>query len=332
MNNWYSSRGKNSDVVLSSKISLVRNLDKIAFPHRMNNETKKSVCKKIFAALQNSQFAGEFDFVDLQNLSDTEKAALAEKGCISSAMASQQGYGAVLLSKDESVSIMLCGEEHICIWAMDAGDNLKSAYQKADAVDNILIKNMKIAFDKELGFLTSNPMQLGTGMKASVLLHLPAIAQSGMFLQLSSMLGKLGFSIKPMFFGNGDFYELTNEITMGITEENALDNLNAICEQITAQERKIRQQLMEYEDFEDKIFRAVGTLKMARKLSENEFFDLISFARLGAAMNSLDIHFENIGKMIHSLGSASIAAASDGALSQDDVDRLRAQYVRENID
>lgn len=332
MNKWYSTQGNNSDVVLSSKIRLARNIDKVPFPCRMSNEVRKSVCKKIFAAIQNSKFAGEFDLIELNTLSEIEKIALSEKGFISPEMAGQTMYSALLLSKDESCSIMLCEEDHIRLCVMEAGEDLKSAYKKANELDNVLIESMRIAFDKRLGFLTSNPMHLGTGMKASVALHLPAISERKMISTLSSMVGKLGFSIKPLFSGNGAFYELSNEISLGITEESALDNLGAICEQIIIQERKFRNELMEYADFEDKIFRAMGTLKMARKLTTKEFLELISLARLGVSMNSFDISYEKIGNMIHSLGTASIISQAETEFSVDDADRLRAQYVRENIE
>ncbi len=331
MSKWYSGQGNNSDVVLSSKIRLARNLQKVPFPCRMSNEIRKSVCKKIFAALQNSSFAGEFDLIELSSLSDMEKIALAEKGFISPEMAKQTRYSAVLLSKDESCSIMLCEEDHIRLSVMHAGEDLKAAYKKADAIDNVFIKSMKIAFSDKLGFLTSNPMHLGTGMKASVALHLPAISERNMIGTLSAMVGKLGFSIKPLFSGNGAFYELSNEISLGITEENAIDNLTAICDQIIAQERKFRNELMEYSDFEDKIFRAMGTLKMARKLTVKEFLELISLARLGVSMNSFDISYESIGNMMHSLGTASIISQAETEFSAEDADRMRAQYVRENI-
>lgn len=331
MSKWYSGQGSNSDVVMSSKIRLARNLQKTPFPCRMSNEVRRTVCKKIFAALQNSPFAGEFDLIELNTLSDMEKIALAEKGFISPEMARQTKYSAVLLSKDESCSIMLCEEDHIRLCVMNVGDDLKEAYKKADEIDNVLIKSMRIAFSDKLGFLTSNPMHLGTGMKASVALHLPAIRERNMISTLSAMVGKLGFSIRPLYSGNGAFYELSNEISLGITEENALDNLTAICDQIVAQERKFRTELMEYSDFEDKIFRAMGTLKMARKLTVSEFFELISLARLGVSMNSFDISYENIGNMIHSLGTASIISQAETEFSADDADRIRAQYVRGNI-
>lgn len=331
MNKWYSSKGNNSDVVISSKIELVRNLNKVPFPCKMSNDVRKSVCKKLFACLQNSEFAGEFDLTELNGLSDIDKIAIAEKGYISYDMARQSNYGALLLSKDESCSIMLCEQEHINICAMAAGEDLKTAYKKADMADNVFISNMQIAFDKQLGFLTSNPMKLGTGMRASLVLHLPAIDERGMIGALSTMVGKLGFSIKPLLSGKGSFYELSNEISLGITEENAIENLIAICDQIVVQERNFRNALLEYSDFEDKIFRAMGTLKMARRLSCDEFYELISLARLGICAGSFDIGYEKIGKMLHLLGTASIISDSEGNLTADDASRLRAQYVRETL-
>ncbi len=331
MSKWYNTQGNNGDVVISSKIRLARNIEKIPFPCRMSNEIRKSLCKKVFASIQNSKYAGEFDLIELPNLTDAQKIALVEKGYISTQMAKQGQYSAVLLSKDEDCSIMLCEEDHIRLSVMASGDDLKSAYEKANAIDDMLIDNMRIAFDSRLGFLTSNPMHLGTGMKASVVLHLPAINERNMIGALGSMIGKLGFSIKPLHSSNGDFYELSNEISFGIKEENAIDNLYAICSQIVTQERKFRDELMEYDDFEDKIFRAMGTLKMARQVTGKEFFEMMSLVRLGAAMNIFDIKSEKIDEMLHTLGTASILSQANAEMTVNDADKIRAQYLRDNL-
>lgn len=331
MSKWYNTQGNNGDVVISSKIRLARNIEKIPFPCRMSNEIRKSLCKKVFASIQNSKYAGEFDLIELPNLTDAQKIALVEKGFISTQMAKQGQYSAVLLSKDEDCSIMLCEEDHIRLSVMASGDDLKSAYEKANAIDDMLIDNMRIAFDSRLGFLTSNPMHLGTGMRASVVLHLPAINERNMIGALGSMIGKLGFSIKPLHSSNGDFYELANEISFGIKEENAIDNLYAICSQIVTQERKLRDELMEYDDFEDKIFRAMGTLKMARQVTGKEFFEMMSLVRLGAAMNIFDIKSEKIDEMLHTLGTASILSQANAEMTVNDADKIRAQYLRDNL-
>lgn len=331
MSKWYSGHGNNSDVVLSSKIRLARNADKIPFPCRLSNEARKSLCKKIFASLQNSEFAGEFDLTELNSLSSLQKISLAEKRLISPEMAKQTTYGAVLISKDESASIMLCEEDHIRLSVMQAGQNLKDAYEKANRIDDVFINSMRIAFDEKLGFLTSNPMHLGTGMKASFILHLPAINSRNMIPSLSNMIGKLGFSIHPVYGENSDFFELSNEICLGITEKSAIENLNSICDQIVKQERVFREELMEYSDFEDRIFRAMGTLKMARKLSAKEFYKLISLARLGISSGKFDTPYETVGSLMHSLGTASVICDAEEKITVEESDFLRAKYVRERL-
>ena len=327
MSKWYNAQGNNSDVVMSSKIRLARNLADAPFPSRMSNEIRKSVCKKIFAAVKNSPVAGEFDLIELQSENDLKRISMAEQGVISPEFAKQNNFGTVLVSKNEDVSIMLCEEDHIRLSVLQPVKILKKLI-KGWINMMIYIDNLKIAFNERLGFLTSNPMNLGTGLKASFILHLPAISAKGMILSLTNMVSKLGFDVKPVYSDESDFYELSNRITLGITEKNAIDNLNSICEQIVKQERTFRQELIEYEDFEDKIFRAMGTLKMARKLTSKEFYSLISLVRLGISMGSFDENYETVSKLLHEVGTATIMSASDEGLTVDDTDKIRAQYVR----
>lgn len=331
MNKWYESQGSNSDVVLSSKIRIARNLSDSPFPWRMSNELRKSTCRKIYAALKNSHFAGDIDMIDLSQKGDIEKISLAEKGIISPQLAKSKDYSAVVVSRDESSSIMLCEEDHIRLCVMSPGQSLEDAYKKANEIDDIFLSSLNIAFDERLGFLTSNPMNLGTGLKASFVMHLPAIKEKGMISSLSAMVGKLGFGIKHLFGGNGAFYELSNRLCLGITEKSAIENLNAICDQIVKQERAFRQELIEYDDFEDKIFRAMGTLKMARKLTTKEFYNFISLVRMGISVGSFEEKYEKIGNMIYSLGTATIISQSQDGMTVDEADKLRAQYVREQL-
>lgn len=336
MNNWYSISGEGSDVCLASKIRLSRNISSLPFPVRMSDEVRKTVCKKVFACVQNSKLAGEFDLMELDKFNNIQKISLVEKGIISSQMAAQESYGAVLVSKDKSISVMLCEEDHICITVMSGCDNIDEAFRKANELDDIFVKNMHIAFDSRLGFLTSNPMKLGTGMTAAYMLHLPGICEKQMLSTLRNMVSKLGFSIRSVF-EKGCFYEISNDISLGITEQSAIENLRAIYQQIAKQEKVCRQDLIDYGNYEDKIFRAMGTLKMARQLSAEEFFSLVSLVRLGIAMNIFDnnegVSFEKIGEMLYSLGTASIIAdTKDDSFTADEANKLRAGYIRKILE
>lgn len=166
---------------------------------------------------------------------------------------------------------MLCEEDHIRLQVRAAGQDLEGAYAKADQLDDALLDRLPIAFDERLGFLTAVPTNLGTGMQAMLDLHLPALAGQGLIDQLTVMIGKLGLSLQPLYDGHGSFYRLTNQVTLGITEKAAIDNVNAICDQIVRQERNLRQQLQQQDAFLDRIYRAMGTLQMARTLNQDEF-------------------------------------------------------------
>lgn len=134
-----------------------------------------------------------------------------------------------MLSKDGSASVMLCEEDHIRLQVRAAGQDLEGAYAKADKLDDALLERLPIAFDERLGFLTAVPTNLGTGMQAMLDLHLPALAGQGLIDQLTVMIGKLGLSLQPLYDGHGSFYRLTNQVTLGITEKAAIDNVNAIA-------------------------------------------------------------------------------------------------------
>lgn len=333
MSKWYKKDGNESDVIVASSVNIARNLTSTPFPCRMNNDVRRAVCKKVYASIQNSKLAGEFDLIALEALDETSRAALRERGVISRKFQSQVQTGALLVNKDESVSIMLCEEDHIRITVRMAGEQLKNAYAKADVIDNVFIDNLRIAFDKNYGFLTSDPTRIGTGVRASLLLHLPAIKSNRMIGTLSEMINKLGFSIKEAMGGKGDLFELSNEISLGISEENAIDNLLAITNQIVKQERALRREMLRYSDFEDRLYRAFGTLRMARKLSEEELYSLLSIARVGISETLSDdnetISYNQLNDFLFSLGDATIIT-SNGAGRQL-AEKLRADYIRERL-
>lgn len=329
---WYQGNGNNSDVVLYSKIRLARNLSDAPFPSRMSADIKRSVSKKIYATVKSSPLANEFDIISLADLGGAKAKSYAEKRLISKEFAST-GDGAFLLSKKQDISVMLCEEDHIRINSFSAGQNLKDAYRKADALDDIFISTLGIAFSERLGFLTASPMNLGTGMKASYVLHLPALAGSGSLYRLSAMVGKLGLTLREMFpEAAGDLYILANQVSLGISEQRAIENISAVCDQIVNQERSAREEMKKNIDFEDKIYRTMGILKSARKLDSREFLGCLSMARLGSALGYLDIDYKTIGEMLFDLQDYSLTASAEAELDESLTSKLRAQIVREKLE
>lgn len=332
MNKWYHSNGKNADVVLYSKVRLARNVADTCFPHRMSNDLKKTLNKRLYAIIKNSSFANEFDLVTLSDVSDAQAESYVEKQLVSRAFTKDKENASFLLSKNENMSIMLCEEDHIRIQSFSAGQDIESAFDLANDIDDAFILSLNIAFDKKLGFLTSSPINIGTGLKATFVLHLPALAQSNSIYKLSQMVGKLGLSLREMYKdGAGDLYALSNQVSLGITEKSAMDNINAICDQIVKQERAAREELRNSFDFEDKAYRTLGILRMARVLDSAEMLSSLSVIRLGIALGYFDIDYSVVGDMLYDLQDASLVASSKVDLSKSTCAKLRAQLVRERL-
>lgn len=329
MNKWYNSAGNDNDVVLFSKVRLARNLSDTPFKSRMSKEIKKNTIKKLYASVKNSPLAGDFNLIDLSAQSGMQAISYAEKQYISPEFAKEGG--AFLLSNSENVSVMLCEEDHIRITAFASGLNTNEAYRLADRVDNVFLENLPIAYDEKLGFLTASPINIGTGLKASVGLHLPAIKSNGGIARLTSMVGKLGLSLRPLYSSTGAFYLLTNQVSLGITEKAAIDNIDAVTAQIIMQERNLRDVMKNSEAWEDKLFRSMGTLKMARRLEHSEFIDLISDVRLGIALGFFDTDMSIIGTLIQSLANGTVLADSKHEDEPELAPKIRAEIIREKL-
>lgn len=335
MSRWYIDSGKDSDVVISTRIRLARNLSDVPFVTRITPEQKRALNKRVYAVIKNSEMARDFDLLDMNEKSDVETLSMVEKHLISPDFSKNRRNAALILSHDENVSIMLCEEDHIRIQVMNPGLELEGAYALADTIDNILDRKLGYAFDKKLGYLTSCPTNLGTGMRASVMLHLPALKGSGQLNRLAVMVGKLGLTLRGAYGENSDaaadFYQLSNQVTLGISEKNALENLKAITNQLVSQERAAREELKEDDRFMDKVWRAMGTLKYAHLMDSKEFMRLVSLVRLGISQGVFEIPYETVSELIVTMQPATLMLHADATLDDDLRDKLRAKLIREKL-
>ncbi len=320
-----------SDVVLSTRVRLARNLRQYPFPTRLDRDEKKAVCSLIRETLDGEKLT----CIDMEALSPVEAVSLAEKHLISAEFASNGTGRSLLLSENEDVSLMLCEEDHIRIQIIEAGLSLDEAYRKADRIDTVIENKLTYAFDERIGYLTQCPTDLGTGMRASVLLHLPALSRKGAVRNLTTTVAKLGLTLRGSYGEDGeilgDIYQLSNQVTLGISEKAALQNLNSIALQIVTQEKQARAVLIKDEDFMDKIFRAYGILKSAYKLTSKELTNLISYVRLGAAEGLFDIPVEKLSALMTELQPATMNTQSEVPLTRSQRDIKRAERVREAL-
>lgn len=334
MSKWYIEKGDQGDVVLSTRIRLARNLDEFPFPSRLDAEGKNRVNTLIKTALFEND-SKDFIYIEMKDLTRRQAVSLAERHLISPEFAAKKDGSALMLSGDESVSIMLCEEDHIRLQVMKAGLALEEAFDIADKLDSLLDSRLSYAFDDRIGYLTACPTNLGTAMRASVMLHLPALTRCGQISRLASTVSKLGLTIRGAYGEGsraiGDIYQISNQITLGITEETAIANLKSIVLQLVGQERAAAVKMVKNPADEDKIFRAYGILKYARLLSTEEFMELASLVRLGAARGILDVSIEKINELIVNMQPATVSAANENADTAPERDAIRAAAVREAL-
>lgn len=332
---WYEKSGDCGDVVISSRVRLARNLRRYPFPNRASAQQKAEIEAKIREALLSTgnAAANSFHYVPLDSLSEEAAVSLAERHLVSPEFLSNRQGRAVLVSEDESVSIMINEEDHLRIQVMHEGLSLTKAAELADRLDTLLNETLDFAFDDEFGYLTQCPTNLGTGMRASVMLHLPALTESGTLGRIAGNLSKLGLTLRGSF-GEGSrvtgaLYQLSNQITLGLTEAQAIENLTAIVNRLVAEERKLRHDAMESLNVQDKIYRAAGVLKSARLLSTTEFTDLWSLVRLGITGGLLTgTDAAELNRLMTLMQPATLMHLQNRPMTEQERDALRAAQVR----
>lgn len=333
---WYEKAGDCGDVVCSTRVRLSRNLAQFPFPDRASAEQKAQVKAKVRDAMfsGNSVLSKEFRFVEMEELSDEEAVSLVERHIVSPEFISDQQGKAILMSEDESVSIMINEEDHLRIQVLREGLSLKEAAETADRLDTLLGESLNFAFDPEFGYLTQCPTNLGTGMRASVMLHFPALTENGAMSRVSANLSKLGMSLRGSYGEGsqvvGSMYQLSNQITLGISENEAIENLSAIVAQLMEEERKARRQMSDNILLQDKIDRAAGVLKSAKLLSGSEFSELSSYIRFGLSTGLLQgVSYQELNALSVRVQPATLMASAGKPLDQNQRDILRADLTRQ---
>ena len=332
MSSWYAVSAPEDDIVVSTRIRLARNLSGMPFPARMNADQRRELNARVKKAIteSNTPFAKTLKYIDMKNVPQTEIMAMVERHVISPEFAAGNEERAIILSDDESISIMIGEEDHIRIQVIMGGLQLEKAYDIAERLDTLLYDTLHFAFDKNLGFLTECPTNLGTGLRASVMLHLPVIESSGEISQLADSVGKIGFTVRGMY-GEGSkpaasMYQVSNQITLGISEKNALDNLKIITQQLIDKERSERKNLNRVK-VEDTCFRALGILENARILSGEEMMNLLSRIKLGMSMGIIKLEVMPVKLLIE--GQPYMLMKKYGQLEADERDIYRANFIRE---
>ncbi len=323
-----------SEAVVSTRVRLARNLREYPFPIRLSGDKAKEIVDKVGEALKDADM--KFHRIELNSVSDSMKVAMIERHLISPDFISGKEGRAVFLSDDNTVSIMVNEEDHIRLQVIKDGFELNEAYEIADKLDNILSKKLNFAFHERLGYLTQCPTNLGTGMRASVMLHLPALDIGGNVYRIGANLSKLGLTMRGLYGESskpaGAFFQLSNQVTLGISEKAAIDNLRNITTQLIAQEMRARESLLSDIEAEDKIARALGVLKTARLMDHSEAVRLLSLVRLGVSSKKLEtLSTDSIDRLIVEIQPASLMTRFGDDMTPRERDIKRAEIIRERF-
>lgn len=335
---WYEKAGKESDVVVSTRVRLARNLAAYPFPGRMTPDQKAEVENRVRDAIlnSNSAIASAFRFLPMDEMTREQAVSLVERHIVSPEfIANAKGRG-ILISADESVSIMVNEEDHVRIQILREGLQLEETAEMADRIDTLLHESLQFAFDPELGYLTQCPTNLGTGMRASVMMHLPALTESGAMGRIAANLSKLGLTIRGSYGEGsqvvGGMYQLSNQLTLGLSEKEAVQNLQNITKQLMQEERRARKALVQNIAVQDRIGRAAGVLRGAKMLSCEEYMKMISHVRMGISEGVLTgVTLEDIQALTAAVQPATLLAQGGENLPPAQRDILRAERVRKAL-
>ncbi|MBQ2971169.1 MAG: protein arginine kinase [Ruminococcus sp.] len=322
-----------SEVAVSTRIRLARNLEDFPFPTRLSEKDKKALCDKVSEVAKSIM---DFDRIDMENLTKTQAVSLVEQHLISPEFISSPVGKTLLLSKDREVSVMLNEEDHIRLQVIKSGLCLSEAFALADEIDTKLSEKLKFAFSEKLGYLTQCPTNLGTGMRASVMLHLPALQKSRALGRISSNLSKLGLTIRGIYGEStepaGALYQLSNQVSLGISEKSAIDNLKNITTELVTQEVKARDRILSDIEVVDTVSRSLGILKTARLINHSEAMNLLSNIRLGVAHKLIDsLSTDSIDRLICEIQPASILERYGDDITVRERDIKRADFLRERL-
>jgi protein arginine kinase len=321
---------------MKSRIRLARNLENVPFPHMLETERARDIVKQVEDSFYvSSVLKNEYKTYRMWEQGRTEILVGFEKHLVSPKLINNSDIAAYILENNENVSIMINEEDHIRLQTMHKGLNLKDIYKKANLLDDLLSERLDFAFDKSLGYVTACPTNLGTAMRASVMLHLPGFTLADKIGYVAQALAQMGMTIRGIYGegsqAEGNIYQISNEVTLGLSEEDIISNLESTILSILDEEQENQKKLMGQfsNEMEDKIYRSMGILMNARVMASKEALHHLSLVRLGIELEVLkDIELDIIDSLIISTQPGMMQKSYGVALSERERDFNRAKIIR----
>jgi len=338
---WMRDQGPDSDIVLSSRIRLARNFSEATFPLIADKEELEHIKTFMKDEFADGTFQDNvnFEFIPMQDISSVEQRVLIEKHLISPLLAKKSAQGAAaMISQSEKISVMINEEDHVRIQLYFPGLQLSKALEKAFEFDDWLEEKINYAFDESRGYLTSCPTNVGTGMRASVMMHLPALTMTKQLTRMVPAINQLGLVVRGIYGEGsetiGNLFQISNQITLGRTEEDIIEDLQSVVHQLIEHERQARKRLMERSGtkLEDRIYRSLGTLEYSRIIESKEAARCLSNVRLGIDLGIIKHISRNILNELMVLTQPGfLQHYAKKTLKANERDILRASLIRERL-
>lgn len=335
MSKWFEEASAAGSNVISSRIRLTRNWSEYVFPSRLSEEAAREMVGRLKLQMQPLMKEEDLQYFDFEKISDLERRAMRERRLINQAMVNRKAPSGLIISPKENVSLVLNGTDHIRIQVQSGGFCLKNLWEKANWYDDRINESVAYAYDEKYGYLTSFPTNVGTGMRASVVMHLPMLSQGKKFNSLIADMSRFGVSVKGLYGeGNenyGSFYEISNQKTLGQTETELIALVMKAAKQLNAQENEVRRMAWENHSLErrDEVYKSFGVLCYARKLSMKEAMTYLSQVMMGICDGWC--YFDepcNVYELILGIQPANLQRISDRPLDKEELSEARAAYLR----
>ncbi|GHV00856.1 protein-arginine kinase [Clostridia bacterium] len=323
--------------VISSRIRLARNVSGIPFPRKLSDERAYTVMKDVFDRVS-SYGSGNFHVYKMSALSEVKRTAMMERHLISNDLVKSGEYGAVILSGDDAISIMLNEEDHIRAQCILKGLALTEGYKILNEIDDAIAETVKYAFDSELGYLTACPTNLGTGMRASAMMFLPALTLNQYIMPVVNQVNRLNIAVRGVYGegsgAEGFMYQVSNQRSLGPTEEGIINAVSDTVRSIAAAEEKAVEQLLKTRKAEltDNVYRAYGLLTNSYKMDSKEFMNLMGQLKLGASLDIIKIKDKAaLDEIIIKAQPANLILLADRELTAAERDIFRSEVVAREL-
>lgn len=335
---WLRGEGPENDIVISTRIRLARNLADFPFTSIATEADRRQILDRVKEVVNNSPFRDQVFYVDVDTLSELDRHFLVERQLISRELAEGQGPRGVFIDRAERFSIMINEEDHLRVQAVQSGFQLEPTWELIRQWDDYLDQHLVFAFDEEWGFLTACPTNVGTGMRVSVMLHLPASVITRQMDQTLRSLEKLELVVRGLYGEGsqamGDFYQVSNQVTLGRSEEELINKMAQVVPAVVAAERKAREFLLAegHENLHDRVSRAYGILKTAQTISAEETLHLLSSVRMGIHLGLIqEVPIQLLNELFLFTQPAHLQKLAGSELDSADRNIERARFLRRKL-